>query len=306
MKNVVIGASGQVARALRNEFAKHGESVVFTSSKPSAEQFLNLSDLASIDSFFAKQSLAAGAHIYLVGALTHVDRCETEQALCRAINVLGPVRVGEICAKRGYKLCYFSSEYVYGEAEYQGGRVGPFLETDPAAPTSYYGASKLEAEQLLQKIPSLDLLVIRTTMVFSFDQDGMNYFMQLFRHLQKLERGEASPTFKIPVDQISTPTYAPALAQATIALMQMEMGIFHVVGEDCLSRKAFLERICQEFGFSKEKYLPGIEFLETKQLGQAAKRPLTAGLSVEKAKRAGVRIWNLAEAFQEIRTLQKS
>lgn len=302
----IIGTGGQVARALRLELEKKGIEHISTSSsaKPGAIH-LDLSDSLSIEkAFFETSKQHKKLDVYLPGALTHVDRCEQEQELCRKINLNGPLLVAEQCKKYGYKLIYFSSEYVFGEDEYLNGKVGPFKETDKPNPTSYYGKCKLDAEEgILRILGDKNSLIVRTTMIFSWDPKGMNFFMQLFRYLEKLQAGETpAQEFRIPVDQISTPTYAEDLAQATLAFVEKdEGGIVHIVGKDLLSRKQFLEKIIEAFGFDTKKSLEAFKFLKTKDLGQVAKRPLTAGLLCERAKKSNISLLSMDRAFDQIK-----
>lgn len=302
-----------MAQAFIQELRRHGIPFWTTTSKHDLaakdRKYLDLGDRASIARAFKdyeRMFPGKDVDVYLPGALTHVDRCEQEPELCRTINTEGPKAVAEECAARGYRLVFFSSEYVFGGAEYEGGAVGPFRETDPPQPTSVYGRSKLDAERaILSLSPSFCPLVIRTTMVFSWAPEGMNFFMQLYRHLEQCKNGPPERTFKIPVDQISTPTYAPALAQATFDLMlKGESGIFHVVGRDLLSRREYLERIIKEFSFPPQVLDRGFQFVQTSELGQAARRPLTAGLRTERAEKIGIKIWTLDEAFRHMRGLR--
>lgn len=303
--NIVIGKSGQVARALGPHLQALEAPALFTSSRSGSEFRLDLGDAASIESCFREFDRRGikNAKLYLPGALTNVDRCEKERELCRRINTSGPELVGRECVKRGWPLAFFSTEYVYGQAEYDGGPVGPFSENDPPAPSSFYGACKLEAEEKLKALGLIQLLILRTTMVFSYDPEGLNFFMQLYRHLKKLQTGEEGlPVFKIAVDQISTPTFAPSLAKNSVQLMEKgESGIFNLVGAELLSRKELLEKIIDAFGFDRQKVLRGFAFLETRELGQAARRPLTAGLACDKARARGLEVLSLDEAFRLIK-----
>lgn len=310
---IIIGTSGQVAQALRSEIHKEGQLIWSTSRNPkrgdATQFFLDLGDKKSIENFFQNFSQkfpGIATEVYLPGAMTHVDRCEQEQDLCKKLNVDGPVVVAELCEKYGHRLCYFSSEYVYGAAEYCGGKVGPFSESDAPSPSCYYGKSKLDAENaLLARKNNSFILVVRTTMVFSYEVKGMNFVMQVLRHLERWKQGDHSQSFRVPVDQISTPTYAKALAQASIQLMQKKCsGIYHVVGRDLLSRKEFIEKILQEFSYPKEA-LQSFQFLPTKELGQVAKRPLTAGLNTAKAEQEDIRIWSLQDAFRDFKEQMK-
>lgn len=303
---IVIGSSGQVSRALAEDMADR--EVIFTSSKGAGGTIpLDLGDAASIKKAFAaiEQKIGNGpAEVFLAGALTHVDKCEQEKDLCQRINHEGPALVAAESKARGYGLTYFSTEYVFGGAEYEGGEVGPFSESATPHPTSVYGRSKLEAEQAVQSIFGKDALIVRTTMVFSWDPKGMNFLMQYLRQLEAVATGTFTP-FRVPIDQISTPTYAPALAQATVELRDQGIGgIFNLAGSDLLSRGELVERVAKRFGFSAELAGRAFQFVKTADLGQAAVRPLTAGLSVEKARAAGVRVDSLEKAFADVLALR--
>jgi dTDP-4-dehydrorhamnose reductase len=310
LKNTaIIGTSGQVAKCIVEALKRRGVTPVCSSSSGKGDSLpLNLADVSSIRAFFSaleKKFPGGNVEIFLPGALTHVDKCETERELCAQINRDGPAIVAEECAKRGYGLTYFSTEYVFGEAEYQGGAVGPFTEDDPPAPTSWYGQCKLEAERkVLKALPSA--LVVRTTMVFSYDASGMNFLMQYLRHLESLRNG-GTGVFKIPEDQISTPTYAETLGEGCCVLRERGVGgVINIVGSDLLSRKELVLRVIDTFGFDREQSLKGFQFLKTKDLGQTAKRPLTAGLTFAKAKALGVKIYSLDQAFADAKRLMKA
>lgn len=307
---IIIGSSGQVAASLREAFAKKNIASWSTSRQVGAEHFLDLGQPESIRNFFsslAKEFPKQTTDIYLAGAMTHVDKCEQEPALCQALNVEGPRIVGEECLRYGHRLCYYSSEYVFGEAEYHGGQVGPFREEDPVAPCAVYAKSKCEAERVLLGLsPNFHPLILRTTMVFSYDANGVNYVMQVLRQLERFTKGDTSISFKVPVDQISTPTYAPALAEASIALLEKKCtGIYHIVGSDLVSRKEFIEKIIAAFDFPKNA-VNAFSYLTTADLKQPARRPLTAGLNADKAQREGIKIWSLEESFRDFQQRQKS
>lgn len=300
-KFLLVGSSGQVAKGLAQ--ALQGRDVFMTGSAPGKGQMpLDLGDPASIRRALEEMKKKWGdaeGEIFLCGAMTHVDKCEQERDLCRKINAEGPEILATIARDFGFGLTYFSSEYVFGEKEYHGGPVGPFVETDEPAPTSWYGECKLRAEQAIAKIYGQEALIVRTTMVFSWDPQGMNFLMQYFRQLKN-----PSGIFRVPEDQISTPAYAPFLAQDCVRLRDKNVGgIIHLVGEDLLSRKQLVERVGQEFGFSPAQVQQAFQFVKTKDLGQAAKRPLTAGLRSTRLKELGLQSHTLAQAFAHAKLL---
>ncbi len=298
----VIGSGGQVAGALLGSLRQRGTAILQTSSsgKPGSLA-LDLGSSSNIRDFFRSHDAynKTPGEVFLPGAFTHVDRCEEDRDLCRRVNAEGPAIVAEECARLGHKLTFFSTEYVFGEAEYNGGAKGPFAEIDPPAPTSYYGQCKLEAERrILEILGAENALIVRTTMVFSWSRQGNNFLMQYLRQLEEIRSGLKPALFKIPEDQISTPTYAPALADSVCLLREKGIGgIVNLVGSDCLSRREILERVISVFGFDREKSLTGFRFLRTTEMGQKARRPLTAGLSTNKARSLGLKILSLDEAL---------
>ncbi len=88
------------------------------------------------------------------------------------INVLGTVNVLEACRKTGVKRIVFSSTAaVYGNVT-----TLPVMETNPKAPTSFYGLSKLTCESYLslyKEVYGLDFMILRYANVYGERQgDG--------------------------------------------------------------------------------------------------------------------------------------
>jgi hypothetical protein len=76
------------------------------------------------------------------------------------------------------------------------------------------------------------------------------------------------------------------------------------VGSDLLSRQEIVEKVAEDFGFGKEEAHRAFRFVKTAELGQAARRPLTAGLTMEKAKAHGIEAWSLDQAFADVKKLR--
>jgi dTDP-4-dehydrorhamnose reductase len=84
----------------------------------------------------------------------------------------------------------------------------------------------------------------------------------------------------VPFDQISTPTYAPELAQSAIRLSTTDLqGVVNILGSDCLSRYEFALQAARVFQLPEKLIQP----VTTKELHQPAERPLMAGLKTDKA-----------------------
>ena len=86
---------------------------------------------------------------------------------------------------------------------------------------------------------------------------------------------------RVPIDQISTPTYNLDLASATLELVRTgATGIFHVCGPELLSRYDFAVKTANIMGLDASL----IAGVRTAELHQKAPRPLRAGLRIEKLK----------------------
>jgi dTDP-4-dehydrorhamnose reductase len=198
--------------------------------------------------------------VLLPAALTHVDRCETHPEESIAVNV-APARC---LAETGLRLVFFSSDYVFA------GDAGPYRETDVAAPANVYGRHKLLAEEALPT----DALIARTTVVYGVEAQQKNF---VYRLLSTLGAGN---TLDVPIDQIGSPTYAPNLADAAVHLIDAgARGIYHIAGPDRVDRYEFARAAARVFGLDEGLLRP----VETRDLGQPARRPLDAGLVSDKA-----------------------
>jgi len=164
---------------------------------------------------------------------------------------------------------YFSSDYVFD------GTAGPYSEDDPPSPTSAYGRTKLAGEEVVREIAA-DHLIVRTTGVYGWEQQGKNFVMRLIREL-----GDGR-TLKVPTDQIGSPTYASNLVQAVRELLQhRKVGTYNIAGCQLVDRYHFALAVARVFGLRADLLTP----VSTAELGQDAPRPLQAGLKVDKAKR---------------------
>jgi len=201
------------------------------------------------------------------GAFTNVDAAERDRDLALSINAVGTAYLADACAVRGIRLVYVSTEYVFD------GTAGPYRETDPVSPQGWYAKTKEAGEQGVVTADG-NWAIGRTTVVYGYAPHvRANFVLWL---VGKLKAGER---VTIVDDQIGSPTLAENLAQMALALAgSQETGIFNTAGADVLSRLAFSRQIAETFGLDAGLIDP----ITTAELGQAAPRPLRAGLLMEK------------------------
>ncbi|TYP87178.1 SDR family oxidoreductase [Blastococcus xanthinilyticus] len=154
MNAVIVGAGGQLGRALRREF-------------PDALALDRAGlDLADADAVRAFDWTGVDVVLNAAG-WTAVDAAEdpANAGAVRAANVDGVGRLAAAAQAHGFALVHLSSEYVF-----DGTHPGPIPEDLPPSPLSAYGRSKADGDALATAIERHWL--VRTTWVVG---DGGNF-----------------------------------------------------------------------------------------------------------------------------------
>jgi dTDP-4-dehydrorhamnose reductase len=200
-------------------------------------------------------------------AMTNVDGCERQPEAAWRANADAAEAVAQACRTVDAHLVHLSTEYVFD------GRSGPYGEEDPANPISVYGRTKLASEQAILRLrPSA--AIARTTVLYGYALNARPNFVTWL--IGKLNAGEA---VKVVNDQIGSPTLADNLAEMCFALaLGGASGVYNTVGADCLDRYAFALTAAEIFGLDHGLIRP----VSTAGLAQPARRPLRAGLRMDK------------------------
>lgn len=262
---LLIGAGGLVGRHLRLALA--GPRTIPTFHRDETQTGLQL-DITDHEAVRRTIRETKPDVILLAAADAYVERCEREPDATRRVNVDAPRVIAVESKAVGALLVVFSSDYVFD------GTAGRYAEDDEHRPINEYGRQKVELEDLA--LATGRGLVCRTSGVFGADPQRRNFVCQL---VDRLRAGEA---FDVPSDQLITPTYAPALADAVVRLVRLgHRGIFHVAGPRIVGRMDFARLVADAYALPAELLRPRV----TTELGLLAPRPLRCGLDVGKLRR---------------------
>jgi dTDP-4-dehydrorhamnose reductase len=191
-KILILGQHGQVAWELQRTLASLGQITVLGS------QAL---DLANPDAIRDQVRSIQPDIIVNAAAYTAVDKAESDVDLCMSINAIAPGILAELARESQALLVHYSTDYVF-----DGTKTSPYLETDLTNPLSVYGASKLAGEQAIIQADCAHL-IFRTTWVYG--DRGKNFLLTILRLAAE------KPELKIVADQIGSPTWSRAIAEAT-------------------------------------------------------------------------------------------
>ena len=209
MKLLVTGISGQVGYELLRTLAPLGDVVGVDRGA------MDLSDPQRIrDVIHAERPDV----VVNAAAYTAVDRAEVEREIAFKINATAPRVMGEALRESGGVLVQFSTDYVF-----DGGKPGPYFESDRPNPLSAYGRSKLEGEQRI-RATGVPHLILRTSWVYGKrGRNFLNTMLSLF---------EEKPELRIVDDQIGAPTWSRWIARGTAEVLAQ-----------CLAGGAFREEL---------------------------------------------------------------
>jgi dTDP-4-dehydrorhamnose reductase len=209
-------------------------------------------------------------------AYTNVDKAESEQEKARAINAIGPGVLAEEAKKINAVMVQYSTDYVF-----DGTKGSPYVETDKPNPLNVYGQTKLEGEQAIAASRCVNL-VLRTSWVYSMRQGGFV--------TKVLQWARTQEVMRVVDDQISSPTSARMLAEATALLLAKisehplewlleRAGIYHCTGGGFCSRYEWAEKIIELDPGKEEQKVKKLERAKSNEFPVPADRPLVSVLN---------------------------
>ncbi len=216
-------------------------------------------------------------------AYTAVDNAELEPDLAKAINFIGPGVLAEEARNINAFLVHYSTDYVF-----DGLKKTPYNELDQPTPINIYGSTKLMGEKAIQQVDG-NYFIFRTSWVYTLQSE--NFVTKVLRWSREQE------SLRIVDDQISNPTWARMLAEATIKLISLagrdflpwlidHKGLYHLAGNGYASRFEWAKEILKNDPESHEQIFKEIIPASTAEFPSASKRPSFSALDCSKFQNA--------------------
>ncbi|MEZ5646613.1 MAG: dTDP-4-dehydrorhamnose reductase [Burkholderiaceae bacterium] len=229
---LLTGKNGQVGFELQRALAPLGDVMAVGTTD------CDLSDAAAV------RALVRQVRPQLIvnpAAYTAVDKAESDAEQARAVNATAPGILGEEAARLDAAVIHYSTDYVY-----DGSKDGLYLETDPVAPQSVYGQTKLDGERALQAAHP-DHVILRTSWVVG--AHGGNFAKTMLRLAGDREE------LKVVADQFGAPTSAALIADVTAHIASRRLrdgkagfpvGIYHLAAAGETSWHAYAQYVIGE------------------------------------------------------------
>lgn len=272
MRILITGAAGQLGQELAGILASgkaeigqinpmyRGAEVTCASSSE-----LDIADEVRVDGFFDANHIDL---CFNCAAYTNVDACETNRDCAYQVNAIGPQNLARACSRTGAKLVHVSTDYVFS-----GDEDDMRAETDPVAPISVYGKTKLEGEKFVFAL-NPNSFVVRTAWLYG--HAGRNFVKTM------LSLAEQDKTVTVVNDQYGNPTSANDLAYSLLRLASTDdFGLYHCTNNGTCSWFDFACAIFQMAGYDSAKVMPCSSEEYARAHPNAARRPRFSALRNE-------------------------
>ncbi|HKB04725.1 MAG TPA: SDR family oxidoreductase, partial [Gemmataceae bacterium] len=186
-------------------------------------------------------------------AIALPSECTLNPERAQRVNVGGSC----ILAKLANRLVFVSTDLVFD------GERGGYTESDPPAPLSVYGRTKVEAEQAVLAFPQHS--VVRVNWMFGPALSGER---KSFFDFQVLALRDRKP-LELFQDERRSPLGLATAARALVAIVRSEhTGLLHVGGPEPMSRLEFGHRLAAYLNLDPARIVP-----KPRPVGEREPRP---------------------------------
>ncbi|MCP4521821.1 MAG: SDR family oxidoreductase [Cytophagales bacterium] len=208
-------------------------------------------------------------YVIHTAAMTNVDQCEDEQEGCDKLNVDAVAYLVKACEENNVFFVHLSTDFIFD------GETGPYKEEDEPNPISYYGESKLRAENIVTE-SSIKWAIARTVLVYGITE-GMSRSNIVLWVKKSIEEEKQ---LQIVNDQLRSPTLAEDLAMGCYLIVKKEAeGVYNISGKDVLTPYEMAIKTADYFNLDKSF----INETDGSKFQQRAKRPPKTGFIIDKA-----------------------
>ncbi len=222
-------------------------------------------DVTDRDATTASVGAAAPDCVINCAAYTDVDGAEEQSALAQAVNAAGAGHVAAAAAAAGAWTVHVSTDYVF-----DGEKRSPYIESDPVAPRSEYGRSKLAGEEAVTGAAPRTHTIVRSSWLFG--AHGRSFPGTILRLAGERDQ------LTVVDDQVGCPTFTGHLAVALVTVAERRtLGVVHLAAAGQCTWYEFAREIVARAGQACA-VAPGT----TAELGRPAPRPAYSVLGSER------------------------
>ena len=185
-------------------------------------------------------------YVVHTASIASVDYVEKNKEEAKKTNLGGTKNIIEACRESGARLVYISSNAVFD------GKNPPYSEEDPVSPVNYYGELKAEEENAV-KSSGLQYAIVRPILMYGWNleverKNPVTWLIDLLK---------AGTVTNVVDDVLCNPLFVKDCSDAIWKIIASnEGGVFHVGGEDVVSRYELACFTAKTFGFDTNLIKP--------------------------------------------------
>ena len=262
MKTIIItGGYGQLGKSCNKYLKKDFNTIITGRDAYKSGIKLDITDKNDI----AKAYRNFKPDVVLnLAATTDVDGCEKDKIAAKKINFES---VKYLCENFSGHFIQLSTDYVFD------GNSGPYNELDDVNPISYYGKTKLDAENWLKDNYS-NSTILRANVIYSYTKRTKASFVKWI-----VDSLKNNKEINVVNDQWNNPTWTESISLVIKNIIDTGLnGLYNYGDKDFMSRYDFAILISRVFNLDESLIKP----TSTSSLNQIANRPLKSGLITKK------------------------
>jgi dTDP-4-dehydrorhamnose 3,5-epimerase/reductase len=263
-KTLVLGANGQLGKALRHAYDGDSSADFATRAE------VDLSDPDSLE----KVNWKNYSTVINAAAYTAVDTAETPEGRLAAwdVNVTAVARLARIAVEHDLTLVQVSSDYVFDGTE------KTHREEEPITPLGVYGQTKAAGDAVVSVVPKH--YIVRTSWVIG---DGNNFV----RTMSSLASRGVTPS--VVNDQFGRLSFTTDIAAGIRHLLKTraEYGVYNLTSDGPEQSWADIAADVYEFTGAARESVTGTSTEEYFAGKAASPRPRNSSLALEKIKSVG-------------------
>lgn len=275
MKTILVtGSNGLLGQKITEKVIKEGSVNLIATSKgenryPVKQGYRYVEmDILNAEEVKAVVSKYKPDAIIHTAAMTNVDTCEEQKELAFELNVTAVLTLIGVCEQYDIQLVHLSTDFIFD------GEDGPYDEEAAPNPLSYYGETKLLAEEAIKR-STCKWAILRTIIVYGIVSDMSRSNIVLWAK-GALEKGNP---LNIVNDQWRMPTLAEDLADCCLLAVEHDaQGVYNASGKDMMSISELVVKVADFWGLDKSL----INEVSAATLNQTAKRPVKTGFILDK------------------------
>jgi dTDP-4-dehydrorhamnose reductase len=260
MRIAITGAAGLFGHALAAAFASRH--TVFPLTRAEAD----ITDAESLRALLGRIRPEVVVH---PAGIPDLDIADADPARARRVNVEGTRHVVESARAVRAEVVYISTDAVFNG---QGTR--PYVESDPPAPITVYGQTKLDGEAVAQTLP--EHWIFRVPVLFG---PGKTNFIE--KGLRKIAAGEQ---YVVASDQKGCATYTLDAAYKIMEVVEARRyGLYHLANQGTCTRYELARRAAEFAGLDPARVVG----VPADQMGRRAPRLKYAVMEMAALRGAG-------------------